>query len=111
MFRYCVRASLSTKLLKVLPDFLWMYHNNHLIRSTYFTFQNEFYKQKQETRNCDGVPSSYVVSICWWHGEKIPEYTVSSFSDNLDVTNSHIQCPLEEEKNGRIPLSLTPAYT
>ena len=95
------------------------------LSSTYFTFQNEFYKQKQgaamgspispivanlymehfESRALDTAPTRPVM---WYRyvddtTTNIHECAVSSFSDHLNSINPHSQFTSEEEKNGRIP--------
>ena len=95
------------------------------LSSTYFTFQNEFYKQKQgaamgspispivanlymehfESRALDTTPTPPAM---WYRYVddtmiKIHEGAVKSFSDHLNSINPHIQFTSEEEKNGRIP--------
>ena len=95
------------------------------LSSTYFTFQNEFYKHKQgaamgspispivpnlymehfESRALDTAPTPPAM---WYRYvddtmTKIHEGAVKSFSDHLNSINPHIQFTSEEEKNGRIP--------
>ena len=95
------------------------------LSSTYFTFQNEPYKQKHgavmaspispivanlymehfESRALDTAPTR---PSMWYHYvddtmTKIHECAVSSFSDHLNSISPNIQFTLEEEKNGRIP--------
>ena len=92
------------------------------LSSTYFTFQNELYKQEQgaaspispivanlymehfESRASDTAPTR---PSMWYRYvddtmTKIHECAVSSFSDHLNSMNPHIQFTSEEEKNGRI---------
>ena len=97
------------------------------LSSTYSTYQNELYKQKQgaamdspispiiaslhmehfESRALDTAPSRPTM---WWYRyvddtmTKILECAVSSFFGHLNSINPHIQFTLEEEKNsnGRI---------
>ena len=95
------------------------------LSSTYFTFQNELYKQKQGAAM--GSPTSPIVAnLDMEHFEssaldtaptrpsrwyryvddtmtKIHECAVSLFSDHLNSINPYIQFTSEEEKNGRIP--------
>ena len=95
------------------------------LSSTYFTFQNELYKQKQgaamgspispivanlymehfESRALDTAPTR---PSMWYRYvddtmTKIHECAVSSFSDHLNSINPNIPFTSEEEKNGRIP--------
>ena len=95
------------------------------LSSTYFTFQNEFYKQKQGAAMSSPI-SPIVANLYMEHFEstaletaptrpakwyryvddtmtKIHEGAVSSFSDHPNSINSHIRFTSEEEKNGRIP--------
>ena len=95
------------------------------LSSTYFTFQNECYKQKQgatmgspispmvanlymehfESRALDTTPTRPAM---WYRyvgatmTRKIHDCVVSSFSDHLNSINPHIQFTSEEEKNERI---------
>ena len=95
------------------------------LSSTYFTFQNELYKQKQGAAM--GFPISPIVANLYmehfesraletaptrpsmWYRyvddtmTKIHECAVSSFSDHLNSINPNIQFTSEDEKNGRIP--------
>ena len=95
------------------------------LSSTYFTFQNELYKQKQgaamgspishivanlymehfESRALDTAPTRPPMWYCYVDDTmtKIHECAVSSFSDHLNSINPNIQFTSEEEKNGRIP--------
>ena len=94
------------------------------LSSTYFTFQNELYKQKQAA--VMGSPISPIVANLYmehyesraldtahtrpsmWYRyvddamTKIHECAVSSFVDHLNSINPHIQFTSEEEKNARI---------
>ena len=93
------------------------------LSSTYFTFQNEFCKQKQgaamgspispivanliyfESRALDTAPNPPAM---WYRYvddtmTKIHEGAVNSFSHHLNSINPHIQFTSEEENNGRIP--------
>ena len=95
------------------------------LSSTYFTFQNELYKQKQgaamgssispivanlymehfESRALDTAPTR---PSMWYRYvddtmTKIHECAVSSFSDHFNSINPNIQFTSQEEKNGRIP--------
>ncbi|KAL9986803.1 hypothetical protein ACROYT_G001002 [Oculina patagonica] len=95
------------------------------LSSTYFTYQHEFYKQKQGAAM--GSPISPIVANLYmeqfesralntaptpptmWYRyvddtmAKIHEHAVDSFSDHLNSIDQHIQFTSEQEKEGKIP--------